>query len=163
MSNVDSAEITLDPHPTSVGRARRWLSQQLEQWELEDLDYDMSVVMSELVTNAVLHARTPITVRVSRGAAIRLEVCDSSPVLPNIRGHGSQTTTGRGLHLVSALASAWGSEPRAEGKVVWAEFSEAGDQTHQSGSGGGSGQPAGITVFEPRAEETGLPRLRRTA
>lgn len=163
MVEVDSAEVTLDPDPTSVGRARRWLSRQLEEWGLEDLDYDASVVLSELVTNSILHARTPVTLRVTRSRALRLEVFDSSPILPTLRGAGAETTTGRGLHLVGALASAWGSEPRQGGKVVWAEFSEAGGAGGRSGrSGGGSGRPS-VSLLEHREEDGPRPRLRKSA
>lgn len=127
MTYVRSAEIMLEPHPSSVGRARRWLSRQLEEWDLEDLDYDVSVVLSELVTNAVLHAKTQIELTITyREGALRLEVCDASTVMPAPRGHVASSTTGRGLHLVAALATSWGYEPRETGKSVWAEFDDAG-------------------------------------
>ncbi|MHB8246896.1 MAG: ATP-binding protein [Acidimicrobiales bacterium] len=119
-----SAEIMLPPHPASVGRARRWLSHQLDEWGLDDLDYDASVVLSELVTNAILHARTEIELKATHADVLRLEVCDSSATLPIPRGHAATTTTGRGLHLVAALASSWGYEPHGGGKTVWAEFAD---------------------------------------
>ncbi|MHB1988499.1 MAG: ATP-binding protein [Acidimicrobiales bacterium] len=121
---MQSAETTLDPHPASVGRARRWLSHQLEAWGLEDLDYDTSVVLSELVTNAVLHARTAIELRASHDRVLRIEVFDSSEMMPAPRLHGASSTTGRGLHLVAALATSWGCEPQGSGKTVWAEFAD---------------------------------------
>lgn len=133
------AEIMLDPHPASVGRARRWLSSQLEEWGLEDLDYDASVVLSELVTNAVLHARTQIDLKLSHGQVLRLEVCDSSDTLPTPRGPHPSSTTGRGLHLVAALSSAWGFEQSTSGKMVWAEFGTAeARRDHESASGAGA-------------------------
>ena len=122
MSIVRTAEIMLDPHPASVGRARRWLSSQLEEWGLEDLDYDASVVLSELVTNSLLHAKTQIELKLSHGQVLRLEVCDSSETLPALRGPTESSTTGRGLHLVAALTTAWGFESVSGGKTVWAEF-----------------------------------------
>jgi anti-sigma regulatory factor (Ser/Thr protein kinase) len=163
MNVVDSAELRLDPEPTSVSRARRWLSRQLEEWGLEDLDYDMNVVLSELVTNAVLYARTQITVTVKRNANVRLEVADASPVLPNLRGYGAENTTGRGLHLVSALASAWGCDPLDDGKVVWAEFPQA-----AGGSGSGSSETARhpqseISRLKPEREGSSGPCLRKIA
>lgn len=163
MNVVDSAELTLDPEPTSVSRARRWLSRQLEQWGLEDLDYDMSVVLSELVTNAVLYARTPITIAVKRNANVRLEVADSSPVLPNLRGYGAENTTGRGLHLVSALASAWGCQQTGTGKYVWAEFPQAaGDE--ESGASESSDRPqADLRRLDTGREASQGPALRRIA
>lgn len=124
MRTVRSAEITLDPHPASVGRARRWLSHQLEAWGLENLDYDASVVLSELVTNAVLHAKTQIELTLSHDKTLRLEVRDSSLAPPAARGAGSSSSTGRGLHLVAALTTSWGYDTSGDGKVVWAEFGD---------------------------------------
>jgi anti-sigma regulatory factor (Ser/Thr protein kinase) len=163
MNLVDSAELRLDPEPTSVSRARRWLSRQLEAWGLEDLDYDMSVVLSELVTNAVLYARTQITVTVKRNANVRLEVADASPVLPNLREYGAENTTGRGLHLVSALASAWGCDRLDDGKTVWAEFPQA-----AGGSGSGSSEsaqhpPSEISPLRPKSGSSKGPLLKKTA
>jgi anti-sigma regulatory factor (Ser/Thr protein kinase) len=150
--NVRSAEITLEPHPASVGRARRWVSRQLEEWGLDDLDYDVSVVLSELVTNAVLHAKTEIELRASYDGSLRIEVCDWSATMPSIRGHVASSTTGRGLHLVAALASSWGYEARSPGKAVWAEFSDAGG-SRRPGPLGASGTPtAGIRVLDPHRD-----------
>lgn len=156
MNVVRTAEIMLDPHPASVGRARRWLSRQLEEWDLEDLDYDASVVLSELVTNAVLHARTQIELKVSHDQVLRLEVCDSSDTLPSPRGHGATNSTGRGLHLVAALASSWGYEPSQSGKMVWAEFSDAGIQTgHDKEKSTGTQHEATITPLDKRRQAKG--------
>lgn len=118
-----SSEVVLQPHPASVGRARKWISERLEEWDLEELDHDMSVVVSELVTNAVLHAHTDIRLRLANEPSnIRLEVCDESPLLPLTRVHARGATTGRGLQLVAALSSSWGYEALPTGKRVWAEF-----------------------------------------
>lgn len=125
MGHVSSAEISLEPNPTSVGRARRWLSEKLEDWGLEDIDHDMSVVASELVTNGVLHARTDLLLRLSYDGTLRLEVCDGSPAMPAPRAHAKSSTTGRGLQLVAALSTGWGYEETPFGKIVWAEFSDA--------------------------------------
>jgi anti-sigma regulatory factor (Ser/Thr protein kinase) len=149
MTSVRSAEIMLDPHPSSVGRARRWLSRQLEEWGLEDLDYDVSVVLSELVTNAVLHARTQIELRVTYSDLLRLEVCDTSARMPSPRGHAISTTTGRGLHLVAALASSWGYEPTPAGKTVWAEFTDIDASRGPRPAGNGGGE-ATVSALGPR-------------
>ncbi|MDQ1682089.1 MAG: hypothetical protein QOH99_630, partial [Frankiaceae bacterium] len=83
------------------------------------------LVVSELVTNALLHAGPPVVVRVADlgDGDVRLEVHDTGrtlPVRPLADGGGM---TGRGLALVDALASRWGVEPLHDGKVVWAELS----------------------------------------
>jgi len=125
MCAVADASLVLEPKPAAVGEARRWLSQQLAEWELHGVDYDLSVVASELVTNAVLHARTPFTLRLSYDkGAVRIEVEDSNPQLPVQRHRSPRATTGRGLVLVEALSSSWGCQRAGEGKIVWAEFSE---------------------------------------
>jgi anti-sigma regulatory factor (Ser/Thr protein kinase) len=167
MTDVRSAEIMLDPHPSSVGRARRWLSRELEEWGLEDFDYDASVVLSELVTNAVLHARSEIELRLVYDDVLRLEVCDASDTMPVPRGHASSTTTGRGLHLVAALASSWGYEPRGAGKCVWAEFAEvAGSPRSRSTGPGATEHTATIVGMQPQHASPSHPTLqcrRRTA
>ncbi len=163
MNVVRSAEIQLDPHPASVGRARRWLSRQLEAWDLEDLDYDTSVVVSELVTNAVLHAHTRVTVTATYDRSLRLEVSDSASAMPIPRGSPS-STTGRGLHLVAALATAWGYETQATGKVVWAEFADESVGEDDESVSGPVGRSATITsLARMRSERTGeRPLLERT-
>jgi two-component sensor histidine kinase len=80
-----------------------------------------TLVVSELVTNAVRHAGTPVSVRVRLlGSRVRLEVGDGDPRLPQpATGTGE---SGRGLRLVTAVARAWGARPTSHGKVVWAEL-----------------------------------------
>jgi hypothetical protein len=88
-------------------------------------------VVAELVTNAVLHGRPPITVRVVQHAqGSRVEVVDFGPRPPvRIRDAG-QSMTGRGLALVAALSSEWGVEQvEGGGKVIWAEIPADGVQT----------------------------------
>jgi anti-sigma regulatory factor (Ser/Thr protein kinase) len=81
------------------------------------------VVVSELVTNSVLHAgsRSRVVVVVDTGC-IRIEVHDSDPTLPTMRQPSADTVTGRGLLLVDALTDRWGSEREDGGKVVWFEL-----------------------------------------
>jgi anti-sigma regulatory factor (Ser/Thr protein kinase) len=159
MTIVRSAEITLDAHPSSVGRARRWLSRQLEEWALEGLDYDVSVVLSELVTNAVLHARTEIELKLLYDGDLRIEVSDASTTMPAPRGLASSTSTGRGLHLVAAMATSWGYEPRGAGKSVWAVFADVGSSR---GKGGGPGTEHDVKVLalHPRHPPLDPPTLR---
>ena len=84
---------------------------------------DAQLVVSELATNAVIHARSPFSVSVGyNGSAIRISVHDWNPRLPMLRHGGPAANSGRGLHLVGALARAWGVEPSADGKTVWAEL-----------------------------------------
>lgn len=83
-----SATASLPGEPRSTPAARRFLRERFAAWELEDLLDEAEVAVSELVTNAVLHARTPL--RVSLGVAegvVEIVVFDGSPVLPQLRPH----------------------------------------------------------------------------
>jgi anti-sigma regulatory factor (Ser/Thr protein kinase) len=127
MSLVPASATTLPARPTSVGVARRFLVQLLEAWDLQGLEYDASVVLSELVTNAVLHARTEVRLEVSyEDSVLRLEVSDGSPKLPMAKRPNPQAATGKGLVLIDALATEWGVRPEPNGKTIWASFVEAG-------------------------------------
>jgi anti-sigma regulatory factor (Ser/Thr protein kinase) len=84
---------------------------------------DAQLVVSELTTNAVIHARTPFSVSVRVGpAAIRLAVTDNSLALPQVKDVPPTAVSGRGLRLIDAIADSWGVEPTANGKAVWAEL-----------------------------------------
>jgi hypothetical protein len=85
---------------------------------------DAELCVSELVTNAVVHARTELEVLVSVDAAVvRLEVHDLSPRAPRQRLRGPGATTGRGLEMVRLLSRDWGVDPRpGQGKAVWCEL-----------------------------------------
>lgn len=82
----------------------------------------VSLLVTEVVTNALLHARTDVhlDVKVSPDV-IRVEVADGSSFLPVSEVPGPDQTGGRGLFLVDQLASSWGSELLDDGKVVWFE------------------------------------------
>ena len=84
---------------------------------------DVLLVVSELVTNAVLHAGgggIDLTVTLS-DSAVRIEVVDSSPALPEPKPPTEDNTNGRGLLLVDAVAGTWGADLDQGGKRVWAE------------------------------------------
>jgi hypothetical protein len=95
----------------------------------EPLRHDAALAVSELVTNAVLHAGTPLTVQIRQlGAGLRVEVHDGDPHLPIVDAARpeellqNRSMTGRGLALVAATCDRWGCEPLPAGKVVWAEL-----------------------------------------
>jgi anti-sigma regulatory factor (Ser/Thr protein kinase) len=85
-----------------------------------DLCFVATLLTSELVTNAILHAGTEIEVEVTLEAGrARVAVKDRNSQLPEPRTGPRDATTGRGLRLVAAMASAWGAERIDDGKVVW--------------------------------------------
>jgi hypothetical protein len=94
------------------------------RWDLEQLVAPASLISSELVSNAVDHAGTMMTLRLSLGSGyLFIAVRDGSPVepvaapLPSAGSH-----RGRGLYLVEATAHSWGCLPARDGKVVWASL-----------------------------------------
>lgn len=119
---------TLPPDPSSPSRARRLVEESLEPigWRPTRVA-DASLLASELVTNAVQHAHTDITLRIhAEGGRMRVEVQDASPVLPAMDdGPVTLTESGRGLDLVERLSERWGARPCPSGKVVWFELAAA--------------------------------------
>ena len=125
----------LPAEPRSAGQARRFVGAALHQLGYERHSDTTELLVSELVTNAVLHCRSAVGVRISAGASgVRVEVSDGSTVLPSPRGFSADAATGRGLELVEVLSSRWGVEPRPDGKVVWFELGEAAEGTEDEGT-----------------------------
>ncbi len=84
------------------------------------------LVASELVTNAVMHAATDISVIVEQWQnAIRIIVEDASSVLPTLSEVSFDADRGRGLHIVEQLCDMWGVEETTSGKKVWASFARS--------------------------------------
>jgi anti-sigma regulatory factor (Ser/Thr protein kinase) len=116
----------LAPHPTAPRAARDLVSRTLLEWRLSQQVPDACLVVSELVTNAMIHAGTDIDLAIAEHRrSIRIAVRDYSHDLP-VEQHGRSAEHGRGLGIVAELASAWGVLPHADGgKVVWAVFDAA--------------------------------------
>ena len=109
-----------------VAAARAFVRSRLVAWEVRSYVDDAVLVASELVTNAVLHARSSVRLRiVNDGPAVRVEVYDENTRLPVPTASGPDATSGRGIAVVSAVAASWGMELEGDGKVVWAEFGTA--------------------------------------
>jgi len=123
-------EVRLPPHPASVGRARRFVVDRLAELGVADPAANAELIVSELVTNAVMHAGTTIIVRVTpAGTGARVEVVDGSQVLPGLRVVSVGSGSGRGMSLVAHFASQWGAERTAVGKVVWFVIGAAAEAT----------------------------------
>lgn len=116
------AELRLPPTTDSVPAARRFARDQLRA---SDADVDTAILLvSEVVTNAVLHARSDFLLAVDDfGVRARIAVTDGSPVPPRLHNFAVESATGRGLRLLDQLALRWGVDPGdgGHGKVVWFE------------------------------------------
>ena len=121
--SVTSRSTTLAADPRSVPEARRFISRALRELAREAVEWDAHLIITELTTNAVLHARTAMQITVTTcGEGARLEVVDHSPAIPRMRAYGQESTTGRGLRLVAHLAAGWGVQPVPAGKLIWVEL-----------------------------------------
>jgi MEDS: MEthanogen/methylotroph, DcmR Sensory domain len=107
------------------GRARRLLVAALEQCGHDErLVADAALVLSELASNAVLHAGSSFSVEVrTKDSTLRIAVQDSVPPTSMLRHGGLIPRATHGLGVVQALSRCWGVEGTPEGKVVWAELS----------------------------------------
>jgi anti-sigma regulatory factor (Ser/Thr protein kinase)/anti-anti-sigma regulatory factor len=113
------------PVPGTARRARDLVVEACLRWDLPHLIAHGALAASELVSNAVVHARTVMTLQVKlRPQYLYIAVFDSATAQPvPSRGHpGTDTPGGRGLHLVELVSARWGCQRRHDGKVVWAAF-----------------------------------------
>ena len=119
------AALRLPPSPRAAARARKFISDFCAAAELPPkLCQDAALLVSELVTNAVIHGRTTATVEVHRPAdTLRVTVRDDNPQLPAIGDRPDlDAESGRGLLIVSKTASRWGIEAGDGGKAIWFEL-----------------------------------------
>ncbi len=141
------------PDPAEVSRARRWARSRLVGSGIgadEPVAETLILLISELVTNAVVHTGCPAVLRMlfpaqgvsggsgagggvpgpftSRDAGagtVRVEVADASDRAPRQRCADEEDTHGRGLELVDGLADRWGWQPEGSGKRIWCEIDRA--------------------------------------
>lgn len=120
-------ETQFAPEATSPARARDFVERYLNQQDLPYLVDASCLVVSELVTNAVVHARTPIRVSIEEmQSCVKLKVYDESVdiPMPSLADRvGTDNESGRGLGLVDACSEDWGAELAGdEGKCIWVLF-----------------------------------------
>lgn len=117
--------ITLLPEPRSAGEARHFVADHATGVLPDEVTEVAILLTSELVTNVIVHARTPMLLSVDvEPSALRVAIADEVCREPVRRAsEGTPRLTGRGMHLVEELSSDWGVEPTPAGKTVWFELS----------------------------------------
>jgi hypothetical protein len=115
------------PEPASPGRARSLVREALDTWGVEDELHAAELLTSELVTNAVTHASTPVVLHLTLDRnKVRVEIADAGDELPALVE--VPETGGLGLRIVDRLESRWGIEQIPDdGKNVWFELDLIGD------------------------------------
>lgn len=110
-----------EPEPEQVCAARGFVTSAVQMWSVRQSE--VALLVSEVATNAVLHARSDFEITVvGREDRIRVEVFDRNTRLPTLAVVAPYAYSGRGLALVQALALAWGVESHsADGKTIWFE------------------------------------------
>ena len=123
-----AARELLPAHPSSVRAARKAIREWLTGVGCEALAEDAELAVSELVTNALVHAGTPVEMvaHVDVGF-VRIEVADGSVHLPRVREYAMTSGTGRGLKLLDRTVDRWGAHRQGPGKVVWFELNSDDD------------------------------------
>lgn len=118
-----TAAIRLPADVNSAREARGFVERTLASWDLVELADTALLLVSEAVTNAVVHAASAsqLTMSLLR-ERLRVEVCDWGGGHLRIRTASQDETSGRGLALIEALSSVWGTTQTEEGKVVWFEL-----------------------------------------
>ncbi len=112
----------LEPVVESTPVARHWVAAHLRDLP-DEVTGCAALLTSELVTNAVLHAATPLCVTLHiLPDRIRIDVADGNPSFPSLKDYSKDAATGRGLTLFNALASNWGVQAVEDGKIVWFEL-----------------------------------------
>ncbi len=133
MAVSESQAATFPPSPASPRAARSFLREVLPESAQADLTDVILLLVTELVTNAVIHARTSIHVQVAVDSQrVRIDVQDDAPDPPVRKSASSESLNGRGLLLLDRLADRWGFEPNPSGKTVWFEVSSLGAQPESS-------------------------------
>ncbi|WP_328621161.1 ATP-binding protein [Streptomyces sp. NBC_00354] len=126
---VLQVQLEVGPDPAEVGRARRWARSRLAGSGIGDdepLAETLILLISELVTNAVVHTGCPAVLRMLFGEpGVRVEVADASSRGPARRQAAGDDTGGRGLELVDGLADRWGWQHEGAGKRIWCEIDRA--------------------------------------
>ena len=119
-----SVEHALAGGVAGLGDARRFIARTLAEWAVAPTRIEaVSIVATEFLTNALVHAASEPVLELERSAdAVTVRVADRSTAPPEPRAHRTDDGHGLGLRMVDSLADAWGWEHADDGKTVWARF-----------------------------------------
>ncbi|MFF6997540.1 ATP-binding protein [Streptomyces sp. NPDC008313] len=174
---VLQVQLEIRPDPAEVGRARRWARSRLVGCGIgvdEPLAETLILLVSELVTNAVVHTGCPAVLRLllpggrddaadpsgpsgapgpaeAVAGTVRLEVADSSARPPAPRHADGDETNGRGLELVDGLADRWGWSVEGTGKSIWCELDRCASRSPAPAPAPATAYRGGPTAFEDLA------------
>ena len=109
---------------TAVSAARHYVREQLSAQDADIVDA-AELMISELASNCVRHARTDFEVAIRSLEPIRIEVRDHGGGEPQVLSPGPEQPSGRGLAIVAAMSDQWGVIPASKGKTVWFALGEA--------------------------------------
>jgi len=123
-ASVEVADLSMhrDAGRPTVADARQFVVERLHDWQVpEAVTRDLTLITSELVTNAMVHGGSPVELRLERtGSRVVVEVRDDAAGdLPRPRRPRDDDEHGRGLHIVEALSDEWGIRGTDRGKCVW--------------------------------------------
>ncbi len=118
-------------YPRAIGQVRRVVEAHLRYWGRDALRDAISLCTTEMLTNVAKHTRSFACVLIleDNGTGVRLTVSDSSKDLPTVREVDWSAESGRGIRLLTALATSYGSTITDAGKDVWAIFLDDGEAT----------------------------------
>ena len=132
LRGMDRRSFDLSSGVTAPAEARRLCADACADWSLDPVIHDCSLMVSELVTNAVVHGGGSIALELQHhDGCLRVSVIDAAPLgtgtfrptgRPAGRSAGDEEESGRGLAIVAALAARWGSQPGSDRTRVWFEL-----------------------------------------
>jgi anti-sigma regulatory factor (Ser/Thr protein kinase) len=117
----DSAVRQYPPDLSCVAQARAFVRDALDGAVSGEQLAEIELVVSELVTNAIVHAAEPVELTVQANGVVRVEVVDPAPAQPAKRLPEANSESGRGLHIVEAVCDRSGVHVVTHGKCVWCE------------------------------------------
>src|SRR5947209_2217348 len=136
--------LSLAPDPGAPQQARRFVAATLDDEAVAEAREVAELLVSELVTNAVVHAASPVDVEIDRdeaGVVVRVRDADTGPLVMRAGGGSELDEGGRGFLLVDRLAEAWGTEHHAGRKTVWFRVAAQPTMTAMLPSPPPAGQP----------------------